>query len=154
MRLWIPIPVICLTGQVPTHMIGNDAFQEADTLGITRPCTKHNYLANDVNNLATIVSEAFYVATNGRPGPVLIDIPKDIQIAECDYSPSKGFGCDTYNPITKPKEEAIVVAVTMIRKGEKTADLCRRRSDKRRGPGGEGAAKVRRPYRLSDNPEP
>ncbi len=113
------IPVICLTGQVPTHMIGNDAFQEADTLGITRPCTKHNYLANDVNNLATIVSEAFYVATNGRPGPVLIDIPKDIQIAECDYSPSKGFGCDTYNPITKPKEEAIVVAVTMIRKAKK-----------------------------------
>src|SRR5690606_6133391 len=75
------IPVVCLTGQVATHLIGNDAFQEADTVGITRPCTKHNYLVKDVSNLAYVMHEAFYVATSGRPGPVVIDLPKDIQVA-------------------------------------------------------------------------
>ncbi|MEK9796606.1 MAG: thiamine pyrophosphate-binding protein, partial [Alphaproteobacteria bacterium] len=72
------IPVVCLTGQVPTHLIGNDAFQEADTTGITRPCTKHNYLVKDVNDLARVLREAFYVARSGRPGPVVIDLPKDV----------------------------------------------------------------------------
>ena len=76
------IPVLCLTGQVPTHLIGNDAFQEADTTGITRPSTKHNYLVKDVNNLASIMHEAIYVAKAGRPGPVVVDLPKDILIAE------------------------------------------------------------------------
>ena len=70
------IPVVCLTGQVPTHLIGNDAFQEADTTGITRPCTKHNYLVKDVNDLSRTMHEAFYVAAAGRPGPVVIDLPK------------------------------------------------------------------------------
>ena len=74
------IPVICLTGQVPTHLIGNDAFQEADTTGITRPATKHNYLVKDITKLAGVVHEAFYVAKSGRPGPVVIDLPKDILI--------------------------------------------------------------------------
>ena len=72
------VPLICLTGQVPTHLIGNDAFQEADTTGITRPCTKHNYLVKDTNHLSKIIHEAFYVARSGRPGPVLIDLPKNI----------------------------------------------------------------------------
>ena len=86
------IPIICLTGQVPSHLIGSDAFQECDTTGITRPCTKHNYLVKDVNKLSEVIHEAFEIAKNGRPGPVVIDIPKDIQFAEGSYSspdPSK-----------------------------------------------------------------
>src|SRR5271170_5631173 len=80
------IPVVCLTGQVPTHLIGNDAFQEADTTGITRPCTKHNYLVKHVADLPRVLHEAFYVAASGRPGPVVVDIPKDIQFAVGAYS--------------------------------------------------------------------
>ena len=79
------IPMVCITGQVATHLIGGDAFQEADTVGITRPCTKHNYLVKDVNDLARIMHEAFHVATSGRPGPVVVDIPKDVQFALGDY---------------------------------------------------------------------
>ena len=79
------IPIVVLTGQVPTHLIGNDAFQECDTVGITRPCTKHNYLVKNVNDLSRIIHEAFYVAANGRPGPVVVDIPKDIQFAKGTY---------------------------------------------------------------------
>src|ERR1700686_3947811 len=75
------IPIVCLTGQVPTHLIGNDAFQEADTTGITRPCTKHNYLVKDVNKLARVIHEAFHVARSGRPGPVVVDLPKDVLFA-------------------------------------------------------------------------
>src|SRR6201997_4764532 len=79
------IPLVVITGQVPTHLIGTDAFQECDTVGITRACTKHNYLVRDVNDLARIIHEAFYVATHGRPGPVVIDIPKDVQFASAPY---------------------------------------------------------------------
>ena len=79
------IPIVCLTGQVPTHLIGNDAFQEADTTGITRPCTKHNYLVKAVGDLARTVHEAFYVARSGRPGPVVIDLPKDVLMNKHDY---------------------------------------------------------------------
>src|SRR6202140_4009489 len=79
------VPIICPTGQVPTHLIGNDAFQEADTTGITRPCTKHNYLVKDVNDLARVLHEAFYVARTGRPGPVVIDLPKDVLMNKYDY---------------------------------------------------------------------
>src|SRR5271156_5711095 len=79
------IPVVCLTGQVPTHLIGNDAFQEADTTGITRPCTKHNYLVKDITKLAATVHEAFHVARSGRPGPVVIDLPKDVLMNKHDY---------------------------------------------------------------------
>ena len=75
------VPIVCLTGQVPTHLIGNDAFQEADTTGITRPCTKHNYLVKDVNDLARVLHEAFHVARTGRPGPVVVDLPKDVLFA-------------------------------------------------------------------------
>ena len=79
------IPVLCLTGQVPTHLIGNDAFQEADTTGITRPCTKHNYLVKNVNDLERVINEAYYVARSGRPGPVVVDLPKDILQAKVRY---------------------------------------------------------------------
>ena len=75
------IPLVCITGQVPTHLIGSDAFQECDTTGITRSCTKHNYLVRRVEDLPRILHEAFYVASHGRPGPVVIDIPKDVQFA-------------------------------------------------------------------------
>ena len=81
------IPVVCLTGQVATQFIGNDAFQEADTTGITRPCTKHNYLVKDVSQLASVMREAFHVAREGRPGPVVVDLPKDVQVAQCQYNP-------------------------------------------------------------------
>ena len=85
------IPVVCITGQVPTHLIGNDAFQECDTVGITRPCTKHNYLVRDVEDLGRVLHEAFYVASNGRPGPVVVDIPKDVQFATGDlFRDAKG----------------------------------------------------------------
>ena len=79
------IPLVCISGQVPTHMIGNDAFQEADIVGITRPCTKHNYLVKEVEKLAGAIHSAFYIASNGRPGPVLVDIPKDIQTYKTRY---------------------------------------------------------------------
>src|SRR5918995_3637589 len=97
------IPVICLTGQVPTHMIGSDAFQEADTTGITRPATKHNYLVKDIGRLAGIVHEAFYVARSGRPGPVVIDLPKDVLMNKHDYvAPQKPIEHKSYKPRTKP----------------------------------------------------
>ena len=83
------IPIVVLTGQVPTFMIGSDAFQEADTVGITRPCTKHNWLVKDTDRLSATIHEAFHVATSGRPGPVLVDIPKDVQFASGSYSPPK-----------------------------------------------------------------
>ena len=83
------VPLVCISGQVPTHLIGTDAFQECDTTGITRPCTKHNWLVKDIKDLSRIIHEAFKVATTGRPGPVLVDIPKDIQFAKINYSKPK-----------------------------------------------------------------
>src|SRR5437016_8792715 len=90
------IPLVCLTGQVPTHLIGNDAFQEADTTGITRPATKHNYLVKRAEDLARVVHEAFYVARSGRPGPVLIDLPKDIVINPAPYTAATTEGHRSY----------------------------------------------------------
>src|SRR6202048_4604886 len=84
------IPIVVITGQVPTHLIGNDAFQECDTVGITRPCTKHNYLVRDVNDLARVMHEAFHIARSGRPGPVVVDITKDVQFATGMYQGPKG----------------------------------------------------------------
>ncbi|HYP62554.1 MAG TPA: thiamine pyrophosphate-binding protein, partial [Acidocella sp.] len=93
------IPLVCLTGQVPTHLIGNDAFQEADTTGITRPATKHNYLVKRAEDLARVVHEAFYVARSGRPGPVVIDIPKDVQFLPGPYmGPQEAKPLHTYRP--------------------------------------------------------
>src|ERR1700731_4813081 len=108
------VPIVCLTGQVPTHLIGNDAFQEADTTGITRPCTKHNYLVKDVNDLARILHEAFYVAKSGRPGPVVVDLPKDILFATGRYSGPGQGNHKSYRPQLRPDPARIAEAVEMI----------------------------------------
>ena len=107
-------PLVCITGQVPTHLIGNDAFQECDTVGITRPCTKHNYLVRDVNDLARVLHEAFYVAANGRPGPVVVDIPKDVQFAEGEYVGPSNVTHKSYRPKVRGDQEAIRQAVDII----------------------------------------
>jgi len=108
------IPLVCITGQVATHLIGNDAFQECDTVGITRPCTKHNYLVRDVKDLARVLHEAFYVARSGRPGPVVVDIPKDVQLARGPYvGPSKVVH-KTYKPQLKGNSAAIREAIDLI----------------------------------------
>src|SRR5512134_455113 len=101
------IPIVCLTGQVPTHLIGNDAFQEADTTGITRACTKHNYLVKNIDDLALTLHEAFYVARNGRPGPVVVDLPKDIQQATGIYTNGVAAKHRSYNPQMKGEIRAI-----------------------------------------------
>src|SRR5215469_8872922 len=101
------VPIVCLTGQVPTHLIGNDAFQEADTTGITRPCTKHNYLVKDITKLARTVHEAFHVARSGRPGPVVIDLPKDILVASGSYSSPDAVEHKTYRPRLEPAADGI-----------------------------------------------
>lgn len=108
------IPIVCLTGQVPTHLIGNDAFQECDTTGITRPATKHNYLVKDVNNLARTLHEAFYVAKNGRPGPVVIDIPKDVQFADGVYRTPGESQPKSYRPQIKPDLNKVEEAVELL----------------------------------------
>ena len=92
------IPIIVFTGQVPTALIGNDAFQEADIVGITRPCTKHNYLVKDVRDLARTIKEAFYIATTGNPGPVLIDLPKDVLNAETKFEYPNSVNLRSYKP--------------------------------------------------------
>ncbi|MGE0008786.1 MAG: acetolactate synthase 3 large subunit [Parvibaculaceae bacterium] len=108
------IPIVCITGQVPTHLIGNDAFQECDTVGITRPCTKHNYLVKNINDLARILHEAFYVATNGRPGPVVVDVPKDVQFARGTYVGPSNIQHKTYRPRVKPEQNAVRAAIDLI----------------------------------------
>ncbi len=108
------IPMVCITGQVPTHLIGNDAFQECDTVGITRPCTKHNYLVKNVNDLARILHEAFYVATTGRPGPVVVDIPKDVQFATGTYVKPDNIEHKTYKPRTEGDAMAVEAAVELM----------------------------------------
>ena len=117
------IPVVCLTGQVPTHLIGNDAFQEADTVGITRPCTKHNYLVKDPNLLAQTIHEAFYVARSGRPGPVVVDLPKDVCMAMGHYTTApRGIQRKqhkTYQPKTKPEASAVAAAVALMASAKK-----------------------------------
>src|SRR5271157_1888756 len=110
------IPVVCLTGQVATHMIGNDAFQEADTVGITRPCTKHNYLVKNINDLARVLHEAFYVATTGRPGPVVVDLPKDIQLAPGPYVGPGTNHRKSYRPQTEGDPKRIREAVALMAK--------------------------------------
>ncbi|MSO70650.1 MAG: acetolactate synthase 3 large subunit [Alphaproteobacteria bacterium] len=108
------VPIVCLTGQVPTHLIGNDAFQECDTTGITRSCTKHNYLVKDVNKLARVLHEAFAVARSGRPGPVVVDIPKDLQFATGDYTLREDVTLKNYRPQLKGDPERIKAAVAML----------------------------------------
>ena len=113
------IPLIVLSGQVPTFMIGNDAFQEADTVGITRPCTKHNWLVSDTKDLSNIVHQAFHVATSGRPGPVLVDIPKDVQFASAEYTPPQKAKTSHYQPQVKGDMESITELVEAIEQAER-----------------------------------
>jgi len=113
------IPIVVLSGQVPTFMIGSDAFQEADTVGITRPCTKHNWLVKETDDLAPALHEAFHVATSGRPGPVLVDIPKDIQFANGNYVGPKQIGTSHYQPRLKGDPDAIEQLVDLIERAER-----------------------------------
>jgi len=118
------IPVVCITGQVPTHLIGNDAFQECDTTGITRPCTKHNYLVKHVDDLARVVHEAFHVARSGRPGPVVIDVPKDVSIASGAYVPPNKVRHKSYAPKVKGDVDAIKRAVELMAGAKKPIFYC------------------------------
>jgi len=113
------IPIVVFTGQVPSHLIGNDAFQEVDIVGITRPCTKHNYLVRSTNDLARIVKEAYYLARSGRPGPVLVDIPKDVVINKATYSPPKDIKLKSYNPTYTPNKKQLLKAVKLISEAKK-----------------------------------
>ncbi|HEY7301069.1 MAG TPA: acetolactate synthase 3 large subunit [Xanthobacteraceae bacterium] len=113
------VPLVCITGQVPTHLIGNDAFQECDTVGITRPCTKHNYLVKNVSDLARVLHEAFYVAGHGRPGPVVVDIPKDIQFAKGPYHGPKNIQHKTYQPKLIGDPDRIHAAVEAMRQARR-----------------------------------
>jgi acetolactate synthase-1/2/3 large subunit len=113
------IPIVVFTGQVPTALIGNDAFQEADIVGITRPCTKHNYLVKDVHDLARIIREAFYLARSGRPGPILVDLPKDVINAKAEYKYPKKISLKGYKPTTEAHMGQIKRAYTAIGKAKK-----------------------------------
>jgi acetolactate synthase-1/2/3 large subunit len=113
------IPVVCLTGQVPTHLIGSDAFQECDTVGITRSCTKHNYLVKNVEDLARVLHEAFYVAKSGRPGPVVVDIPKDVQFATGNYVGPSNIAHKTYRPRLKPESGPVREAIELMARAKR-----------------------------------
>src|ERR1700751_5917743 len=108
------VPLVVITGQVPTHLIGNDAFQECDTVGITRPCTKYNYLVKSVADLPRVLHEAFHIASSGRPGPVVVDIPKDIQFAKGPYFKPKEFQHKGYRPKLKGDPDRINAAIEMM----------------------------------------
>ena len=107
------VPLLCLTGQVPTHLIGTDAFQEADTIGITSSCTKHNYLVKDIKDLENTIAEGFYVARSGRPGPVVIDLPKDVQNSITNYKGLKIKSMTSYKPAKKAKLNNIKEAIDL-----------------------------------------
>src|SRR5882757_6243160 len=108
------IPMVVITGQVPTHAIGQDAFQECDTVGITRPCVKHNFLVKDVKDLAVTIKKAFYLATTGRPGPVLVDIPKDVTTHKCAFEYPKSVSMRSYNPGVKGHPGQIKKAAQLL----------------------------------------
>ncbi|GBD41260.1 Acetolactate synthase isozyme 3 large subunit [bacterium HR39] len=113
------VPVVCLTGQVPTHMIGNDAFQEADTVGITRPCTKHNYLVKRPEDLAQVLHEAFHVARSGRPGPVVVDLPKNILMGQAPYRTAREARLSRYRPRRDPDPDRIEQALDLMVEAER-----------------------------------
>jgi acetolactate synthase-1/2/3 large subunit len=113
------IPMVIITGQVPTHAIGQDAFQECDTVGITRPCVKHNFLVKDVRDLATTIKKAFYIAQTGRPGPVLVDIPKDVTVARAEYSYPRELEMRSYKPVVKGHQGQIKKAVQLLLAAER-----------------------------------
>ncbi len=108
------IPLVVITGQVPTHLIGNDAFQEVDIVGITRPCTKHNYLLKDAADIAKTIKEAFYIARSGRPGPVLIDLPKDITSKITSYEPVGEIKMKSYNPTYEPNQKQLKKVIDLV----------------------------------------
>lgn len=112
-------PLVIFTGQVATHLIGNDAFQEVDAVGVTRPCTKHNFLVRDVTELATTIKKAFYLATTGRPGPVVVDIPKDITADTCEYEYPERIVMRSYKPVVKGHARQIKLAVELIANARK-----------------------------------
>ena len=112
------IPLVCISGQVPSHLIGTDAFQESDTVGITRPCTKHNWLVRRPEDLAKTIHLAFLVATTGRPGPVLIDIPKDVQFADAEYCSMDEVEHPSYKPVIKPEISEIEQAIELMSKAQ------------------------------------
>lgn len=118
------IPLVVITGQVPTSLIGNDAFQEVDIVGITRPCTKHNFLVKDVNKLALTIRQAFYLARSGRPGPVLIDLPKDVVQAVTDFKWPEDISMRSYNPTYKPNNNQLKKSVEAIAQSSKPVILC------------------------------
>ncbi len=113
------VPIVVFTGQVPTALIGNDAFQEVDIVGITRPCTKHNYLVKDVKDLPQALKEAFYIARSGRPGPVLVDLPKDVQNARAEFDYPQEIKLRSYNPVTEPHGKQIERAYRLIEKAKR-----------------------------------
>src|SRR5687768_11192673 len=113
------IPMVIITGQVPTHAIGLDAFQECDTVGITRPCVKHNFLVKNVRELATTIKKAFHIATTGRPGPVLVDIPKDITTQPCEFDYPESVHMRSYNPVRKGHAGQVKKAVQLLLEAER-----------------------------------
>ncbi|MGE5160971.1 MAG: acetolactate synthase 3 catalytic subunit, partial [Betaproteobacteria bacterium] len=113
------IPMVIVTGQVPTHAIGQDAFQECDTVGITRPCVKHNFLVKDVRDLAATMRKAFYIAQTGRPGPVLVDIPKDVTVAKAEYHYPREMEMRSYKPVVKGHQGQIKKAVQLLLSAER-----------------------------------
>jgi acetolactate synthase-1/2/3 large subunit len=113
------VPMVILSGQVPTALIGNDAFQEVDIVGITRPCTKHNYLVMSIEELAATVKEAFHLARSGRPGPILVDIPKDVTKETCEYAPGKAVKLKSYNPTYNPNMKQLKKIVNLIESTER-----------------------------------
>ena len=120
------IPMVAITGQVPTPLIGNDAFQEADVVGITRPITKHNYLVRDINELAKTIKEAFYIASTGKPGPVVIDLPKDVQRQVVqDYKYPEKVDITGYKPVEGCNIKMVKKAAQMIKEAKKTDSVCR-----------------------------
>ncbi len=113
------VPIVVLTGQVPTALIGNDAFQEVDIVGITRPCTKHNYLVKRVEELGPTLKEAFYIARSGRPGPVLVDLPKDVVQASTNYKPMKEVKMKSYNPTYEPNTKQLPKVIKLIKEANR-----------------------------------
>ena len=113
------IPLVVITGQVPTHLIGNDAFQEVDITGITRPCTKHNYLVKSVDDLARVMREAFYIATSGRPGPVLVDIPKDVANSRTRWNDDTRVRIKSYQPTYKPNMKQLKKIIDLVKKANR-----------------------------------
>ena len=146
------IPLVCITGQVPTHLIGNDAFQECDTVGITRPCTKHNWLVRNVNDLAKVLHEAFYVASTGRPGPVVVDVPKDVQFAVGTYHPPRKSDVHvSYAPRVKGDAAQIRKAVALLASAKRPV-IYTGGGVINSGPRSlEAAARTGRSHRISDH---